>query len=528
MNNYGERCFDITTRFLATAVIVDDEPQLEGPPPVRSLTQPGRSRPTTEPDMQRGSPRPQLDQQTLDAKAITDSFSKLGLICGVVVPNTDGDICGFLRAVLRADVVILDWQLYHDDGSTALRLLKSILNDDNNERLRLIAIYTGDDHIQEIGAKISKELKEAGSVLQSVAGASPNIVLVLGHCRIAIYAKSGTPLSVDLSDRVVSEKDLAERLIRDFSGMVEGLLPSIALTALTAVREKAHRVLNRFEMNLDPAYLTHRACLPSPDDAEQHMVDQLASELHGIMDQAVTEKQPAGIDAVEQWLAKFKGGGNMEFGCSKTMTVSDTLHLLKEGVDNSNVLSNRDKKKAHAFLSSGFVRKQDDNAQDLDLQLASMMCFRTIFDNSKRILRMGTTVKKSDGKYYLCMRPQCDSVRIEDRESFLFVPLLDPPRKAFQIVIPTGGKERTYLHVSVGMKMTEWLMVDFKPDGKTMAVVAAAESEPYMFTDVNGTKYEWIGELKTEFAQSVAQSLASTLSRIALDKSEWLRRTERA
>ena len=39
-----------------------------------------------------------------------------------------------------------------------------------------------------------------------------------------------------------------------------------------------------------------------------------------------------------------------------------------------------------------------------------------------------------------------------------------------------------------------------------------------------GTKYTWRGELKAEYAQRLAQDLASNLSRLAVDESEWLRR----
>ena len=55
--------------------------------------------------------------------------------------------------------------------------------------------------------------------------------------------------------------DLPERLVQDFAAMTEGLLPGIALTSLTAVREGAHRVLDQFCADLDPAFLAHRACI---------------------------------------------------------------------------------------------------------------------------------------------------------------------------------------------------------------------------------------------------------------------------
>ena len=142
---------------------------------------------------------------------------------------------------------------------------------------------------------------------ESAAGQDGALTYAMGSCLIVIYVKPGTTVEAGLQTRSVRESDLAERLIGDLTGMVEGLMPSIALTGLTAVRENAHKVLRRFETKLDPAFLTHRACLPSPADSEQHMVAQLASELHGIMDEAVAKESPATIDVIGWWLSKFKG-----------------------------------------------------------------------------------------------------------------------------------------------------------------------------------------------------------------------------
>jgi len=49
----------------------------------------------------------------------------------------------------------------------------------------------------------------------------------------------------------------------------------------------------------------------------------------------------------------------------------------------------------------------------------------------------------------------------------------------------------------------------------------------FRFTAADGTEYEWLGELKTEFAQRVAHRFAASLSRVAVNNSEWLRRLEK-
>ena len=45
-----------------------------------------------------------------------------------------------------------------------------------------------------------------------------------------------------------------------------------------------------------------------------------------------------------------------------------------------------------------------------------------------------------------------------------------------------------------------------------------------MFTDTCDKRYTWQGELKAEYAQRIAQTFSTTLSRVAVDESEWLRR----
>ena len=114
--------------------------------------------------------------------------------------------------------------------------------------------------------------------------------------------------------------------------MTEGLLPSIVLTSLTAVREGAHMVLDQFCADLDPAFLAHRACLPNPDDAERQIVNHVAEELRGLMDNAVAAESPAGAELVESWIRQRSGGpGCFVFG-NKSLTLDQTITLAKKGL----------------------------------------------------------------------------------------------------------------------------------------------------------------------------------------------------
>ena len=520
-NNFDERCRKIAERFLVSAVVVDDAPYYYEP--VGPLRTPSRADRTADGE----KPAGRGGDQRLNAGEITESFSKRGLICGVVRPADDGDVD--VAAVKRADLVVIDWQLHRDDGKRALKLINSILDGDRDkdQRLRLIAVYTGESDIEKIGKEMVRVLDQSGYNFENDETDKP-VMLSCGHCRIVIYAKQDTPLIPELKNRSVSETVLPGRLIDDFARMTAGLLPSIALVALTAVRENAHRVLDKFDSKLDAAFLAHRACLPVPDDSEQHMVAQIASELRAVMEEKVGRKRPAGMEAIKSWI-EDNGSENFDFGGGKKLSQQVVLDMLEKGVDATNVPS---RSRAHSWLTAGFVRP--DDPKDIDLRLAWMTCFRAI-DPPDRKLWLGTAVRrcgKSDSEeFLLCMRPRCDSVRIKGTESFLFLPLLiDPKPGKFQLVVRSRSNGPTYRRVSVDTDMSRWEMIKFEPDPTAKAVVAQKEENGaagYVFTDVGCNRYQWIGELKTEVAHSVGQTLSDTLARIALDRSEWLRRSER-
>lgn len=523
MDKFGERCAKIAERFLLNAVIVDDEAQLpDSPTPTGSLVTPDRHTVGTAPEETRG--KNERGANSLDARTLVDSFAKQGLICAVIVPpNDDSQTSHTVMPVARrADIVILDWRLHQDDGNTTIGLLTELLKDGEVTRLRLVTIYTGRDNLIEIGAAIKRELAQQGWNFQSDGS---GVQLSCGHCRIAIYAKSGTQLAPELKDRAISESDVPNRLIGDFADMTQGLLPSIALTSLAAVRENAHKVLDSFSSELDPAFLAHRACLPAPDDSQQHIVNLLESELHAIMNDAAMETDPTNLDAIEDWLeSTFSREMRFQFG-TKELSFQDVVDLLRKGFRQS-PLAGQDYKR----LSSGFM-KDKRGSENLDQQLAWMFNFRTVSNSPAPILHLGAVlqqhVRENGNGLFLCMRPKCDSVRLKSEERFLLLPLIDPKKNQIQLVLKSGVND--YFRRSVCMNPSQWSLPTFAPDSDKECVVAEqCKHGQFFFTCTNGTRFDWIGELKAEFAQRVAQHFASGLSRVATDNSEWLRRHEGA
>ncbi|RJQ27684.1 hypothetical protein C4565_04865 [Candidatus Parcubacteria bacterium] len=389
MSKFQQHCEEIAERFLQTAVIVDDQARIDDSfvPPV-SLKTPDRHTLARNPEE---IIQAETDAcRTLDARLLVDSFSERGLICAVIAPRPFTESSANVAiAARRADIVILDWQLNGDGGRQAISILNKILEADAGDRLRLIALYTGEQNISEIGRTIARELESVGWKFNLC---DRDLVLSLGHCRIVIYAKSDTKLTKDLKDRSLSELEVPKRLISDFANMTTGLLPSVTLTSLAAIRENAHKILDKFHAGLDAAFLSHRACLPSPADSQQHLVSQIAAELHAIMDDAAATTDPAGIKAITEWLEASAGqDADFTFGSDKKLTFKQTVSLLDRGIDREPGSLN--KKKDFRKLTAGFSGKRE-NGNDLDLQMAWMINFRTVFNSPNPILHLGTVLRK--------------------------------------------------------------------------------------------------------------------------------------
>ncbi len=525
-NGFAEHCREIARRFLLTAVVVDDELSVPADTPVHGeLTAPRRS---ARARRRLTSAGPQLHPaRPLKVGPITWSFARRGMVCGVVSPQGGGqeDHEALANAVARADIVILDWRLSRSTGADALPLLKRILAEDQAHRLRLIAIYTGESEHEPIRDKIAEALNDLGTPDQAeIASDHDHITINFRACRIVVYAKPDSPTREPST--VVHEEALADRLIADFADMVEGLLPSLVLTALAAVRENVYRVLGRFGPKLDPAFLAHRACLPQPAESEQHIGEQIASELHSIIEDDIIQMSPAGIDAIKLWLRGQFGDNRVEFGQGKDMSQSEVLAMLKHGVEKKRGCLKKDGKD-YPILSDGFSRGTQDG-RELDRRLASAMSFRQVLADTARQLSMGTVVRRtgSNGVTLLCVTPKCDSVRLVEKSSFLFLPLSDPKSDTLQVVVPPeeGGHRR----MTISMNPSSWCMADFEPDPVRQCVLAYRNgpSQAFMFKDAAGREYRWVGELKPEFSQSIAQAIATRTSRVPLNKSEWLRRSQ--
>ena len=518
--------YELAKRFLQTAVVIDDEAYMaedSSDGPKEEVVEPNRHTLASRVLASGHEDQSLVDTEpkhTLDARSVMNSFSALGVICGVVDPTQSA-----METMRKADIVVLDWRLQKHDSTCALalELLGNLLDEESDQNsLRLVAIYTGEAQLEDIRAKIIAKLTEAE--LEPIENESKTEILYR-HGRVVLYAKSDVNLAKPLKERSVAEEDLPERLVKDFAAMTEGLLPSIALTSLTAVREGAHKVLDRFCAELDPAFFVQRTCISNPDDAELQIVSHVAEELRGLMDNAVAEQSPAGAKAVEAWLRRknkqvksfmFKGSGDKGF------SLEATIKLANEGLEESGLGKN-----AFKDLSAGFA---GDNAVNLDERLAWIMSFRTVFNAPSPTLWLGSVVTEmgdgKDDRHLICMMPRCDCVRLEGNTRFFFLPLVEPKKGQEQLVVRLGDK---FERLSIEPDPDGWVHREFAPSKNNHPVTATKleSQDGFEFTDTCDKRYTWQGELTTEYAQRIAQNFATKLSRVAVNESEWLRRMAR-
>ena len=303
---------NIAESFLQNVVILDDlvimseqGDKKRDAPPNTTVRSPEYPEPPTASDKRKGSRRSDVP---LTADIVVDAFADLGMVCAVLrVANDPAVPERTIRAAVRADMVVLDWQIHESAGDIALDVLQRILADDqSSHRLRLIAIYTGEPDLGGIFSRV-KEVIDSFYEGDELVSDSPSRI-TKGPVRVVILAKRGTirdhgPLPLP---REVAETELPQTLVDEFDAMTSGLLRTVALAGITTIRENAHRVLARFDETLDGAYLWHRILLPHPPDAEDHLVAALGSELVSILD----EDRPgahADIEAIERWLKRSGG-----------------------------------------------------------------------------------------------------------------------------------------------------------------------------------------------------------------------------
>lgn len=295
---------------------------------------------------------------------------------------------------------------------------------------------------------------------------------------------------------------------------------------------------------MDPPYLAHRALLPNPDDAMNHTIDIIASEFRALLDTyEVGEK--ANLKTIETWIDMKSGeGASFEVKVGNDIKTVDPAHVRewqRVGIEKSDWWSkenisetkkNNFSKYGHKKLTKTFCAK-GANATELDHRFAILTSLKNPYGRFEHrpILTLGTIIKSESsgssnesGKFWLCIQPRCDSVRIWEERNFFFLLLevVDGDRK-FDLVLE--DKENKFKKLRINYKIYESSNFKFAPyESEEQVIRAKEENGTFVFDTTDKKRLEWVSELKSEHAQRIANNFAAKLSRVGLDESEWLRR----
>lgn len=542
-----------TREFTHTMIVVDDEAW--NPPPATGAPRAGLHPPRRGHRVATVGEDPQqelyLIRHALDTEKLVDAAMDLGLICSVIRPQKGKSIKAQVGvAAKRADIVCLDWELHSDGGTSATKMITEIARSDEqrNGRMRLIAIYTGDTNNNQILEKVFNSFSESYRQRFDLRRDAVCIVSNHGLRIICLFKAHGVQLADARRDRQVQEKDLPERLQKEFATLAGGLLSNVALATIASIRDSTHHVLGKMAETMDAPYFHHRSILPMAGDAEEYSVDVVLSELKSAVDKrGVAEKYagPAAIAARIRELAQNAGTLRLRYetnGATKEFEVSvdDVTKLITDGnavVHGTIAGGNKPGVKVFRREMSSLFTNDLEAARSAMRQFAVLTGVRAHpgshqFKNGSRVpqLGLGTVIQNSKGNYYLCLQASCDSVRVKKRAAFLLIPLNradDQPDH----VVPVLKRDGKVNCVGLSTPPTAYaksLSVLFDPDDTTQTVLARKlkRRRGLFFTDASGQTYRWLADLKARRALRTAQKLGQDLGRLGFDEFEPFRRSD--
>lgn len=462
-------------------------------------------------------------------KELVESFAKEGMVCALYEPAEGFSVDAgseLFRLCERADVVILDWDLYQQDGQNILPLIANLISHGQNSvphQVRLCAVYTTAPNIEQICSQIFDHMNGKQISMDALSSTS----LRAGSSKIVVLGKPTTGRSEQMKAAgEVAERDLATRIITEFAGMHEGILPSMALHHMSSIRMNSKKILDKFHRDMDGPFLLHRALILADEDAFDQIPELVSEEaLAVMMDNPVSETTATELasevaEAVPLDIAwqPFPGRPPQEPGvlakrwlAGGAMAVADEYKITPKSV------------KPDVFHAAMGCDQSSDHKR-----LASLFDVRTSYSSAKG-LSFGTIVRRQmedqTYAYAVCLMPLCDSLRLEQGDkqyTFPFWHLKTVGNGASSRGVVVQIADKSFVELFAFGKPRDNLWLDTFSAGAGGMVVAELANHIPIFTGLAST-WEWVGQLKPSHAQRIAQDIGQSLSRVAVVEAEWLR-----
>lgn len=582
MLSFKDSCFEAAKRFVRTAVVIDDEAEYldvktKQSPPVPVIAPPTglTSLLDSEPTVQEEScitDESELDH-TFNINPVVNGFADLKITCSVQRPNFGQEQQRnekfkkwALNCVEHADISIIDWRLLREDRHLAEDIIIDLLRRDMEVggRIRLLCVYTAQPHTKNILGDLKERIRHELNL--SVSGKIEDLAYTIDEkVRIVIFSKSVTK-GVYNDSKVVSFEELPETLLREFSVLVNGLIPCAALHSIATLRERTYSILTLMNKSLDGAFCAHRALIPDVDDSIEFILNLISQEISTKILCDESARNFLDTDSIKSWydgqllpeneyaLEKETLLGYLENGGANLSDVRKkrAKAWLRKKEKSQNQLKDKDGEnlsysEADALIKNGSFQeingcsppseKNPDKFAELFYpkpkeakqacnELSRLTCsskdesdLRENADDGL-FLTLGSVLKvrKKDADYILCLQPPCDSVRLKGKTAFLFLLLFKGSSGNTDFVIKLHDNTYQTLAIKVPEKKPRLQTYSFTPD-KTSGRVSVNK-----LPGKHNGKFKWVAELRREKAQTIAQKVLNNASRIGLDEFELLRR----
>lgn len=482
---------------------------------------------------------------SFNPQEVVSGFASEGIVCGLYSPqsmNVPVDVtCNEFKKLERlcanSDVFILDWLLNPNDRESPVpKLLQKLIATSEGggapKPIRFCAIYTRENPVgafSELCNFLDETYPEARQKTDT-----ETLSLQIKGINVVAYGKDVRTAE----GHYVPASELATCIIRDFAKSHEGVLPAAALNGIAAIRNNTNRFLDKFPADLDFALMVHAGLtMGNPSVAEDVSV-LVSDEMRSI----IFDTNPSGANVYSLLAEKMASVEDSVFSelaadtaLVRPSTTAESLKAFFVSLFTAGRTSEcpllgcetRESKPSKELLAAllKLVEKTTAAAAYKSCDLSKLFCQRTIY-SPERVLRPGTVVRDAKNKYYVCMMPLCDTLRLGAKKAVKFPFWKLTPAdahksgKAYGIVVTDadGCSQRLCLKGKIRDRLS---ILSFVPDDVVKFVKSGNRFA--IKEKASNAEYEWVAELKPFHAQRMSEHVSREFSRVGLTESEWLR-----
>ena len=528
---------------------------------------------------------------------LVELFAENGIALTVYECCSDGQFESAVSLIKNADITIIDWEMYvkardeKEDGESTQTVAPANLSEKIFAELisarskgefvgpRLICIYTkapdkARDALQSVRG-IEKEREgiyalSEGALRFCIVNKDPdsNQIALVGSSDKAMSRMSNeltkddtasSPITSDEEEsglhgnRKIGKEELVPFIVEQFAQIHRGVLPTLALKVIAAVRDLMPRMMKNFSSKCDNAFIIESALQLFPESAQRQAVDAIwgyfASALKYSDDYVSYVK-----GLIKAWVCEH------EFGDCKSV-------LREHGIACDEIDSYNDSEMRVQWMEGGYSpflrqvaglskRKTDEltgdsqkfigmvekifgaveNLGNIDniCRQYSMLChYRAAAGDIKKpsavVLSLGSVLKVGD-TVYMCVQQECDSVRLskEKGRPFLFVPLVKAKNAKSEVLI----EEDCYCVDSHPYNLRIWRFYPTteygeirgaEKDGRIIFYGEELNKDSMKEDAAKTLEFQWLFDLKDRIALKIADDMSRQFARVAIDSSEWLR-----